>query len=1339
MFKRRHAPSEIFMQNVVQKSALSAPRVAGLLIGLLGATLAVRWVFQVDAIARLIPGSEFIGIVYPLLFVAAGLCFFNASRASPPPPWLARLSAACIAALIALPLAYLFESVTGIALGIDFVRAGTAPSASNLYPGRPSPNASVAFLLTGVAFWLHGRRASRRRDLVFLTVVLAISIVGLGALIGYVVGLETMYQMATFNRMLPATAFGLSVVGAGLWTLHETSQPFDAKAPHKTEQRIKRRSIAVITLVALAGGVAGFAVMSDTFKQSVSQNMLLTATTNATSLAHTIEVSLWFPRTVASRPAARQALDKLSKAPDDAAARDFLQKVADSFLTADLTGVEIYAANGELVAQAGFMTPATVQVIQRLANAGQRTFLAWKDGYMLLTETEVLVDGRRIGRVLTEQRMPLFDRLLADIRASNETSDVAICGRANDKAICAPNRLRPSGFETPMFDAAGRPGIPVTKALLGERGVQFFKDGRGVNVVSAFTPIKDFGLGLAVKTDVDTLYAPLRSRLNLLALALVGIVALAIYAQHSQVRPVLKQLVESEQLVKAILEDQAELVSLAKPNGELTYVNPAYALHFGLTPADMVGTNLFDHIEAANRPLVHRTFTEVLSGTTAMSENRMVSASGAERWVSWANSLQRDAAGQPMIHSVGRDVSERKQAEVALHTSQALLVRMGRVAGVGGWEFDLPTRAVTWTEETRRIYEVAPDFVPTMETSITFYAPESRAIIDAAVQKGIETGEPWTLELPLVTAKGRHIWVRAQGQAEMQDGKPVRLVGAIQDITERMLAERALRTLSAIFEATTDYVVQLDPKGRLTYMNPAARRRTGVALDASIEHLTLADFNPPQTLERFISEVWPTAVANGVWVGESLVWDADRREFPVSHIVICHRDKEGKVEYFSGLMRDISAAKAAEQAVRESEHRLRMVTDSLPALISYLDRDMRFRFVNRTYRQWFGDQAAPQIGMSMQEFYGAQAWEEIEPKLRAALDGGQEVAYDREMVRPEGLRHVQVTAVPDRDEEGKVVGLYTLVADVTSSRQAQRALEESEARLTTVADALPMRVAYIDAEERYRFNNLAYERGFGRPRHEIYGQTVRALLGEAAYKSVEPHIRSALRGESVRFESEMVSGGSYVCYEAHYIPQLAVDGRTVLGFHAVVSDITRQKLEERRLIELARLDPLTGIINRAGFELHVAGAMERSRSTGALMALMYLDIDRFKQINDGFGHNVGDALLRAFASRLSQTLRSSDTVARLGGDEFTAVMEGLPSPEVASSVAAKIIQAMRAPFMIDQQTIEVTTSIGLAFYQGDATTVEALVKQADVMLYQAKNAGRNNVQVALRLIEGGRV
>jgi len=479
----------------------------------------------------------------------------------------------------------------------------------------------------------------------------------------------------------------------------------------------------------------------------------------------------------------------------------------------------------------------------------------------------------------------------------------------------------------------------------------------------------------------------------------------------------------------------------------------------------------------------------------------------------------------------------------------------------------------------------------------------------------IKAAEPVTATRRLERADGTMVLVSMRTRPVLVNGRVTGHVGTISDVTERTRAERALRTLSAIFDTTTDFVVQLDARGKVTYMNPAARQRTGVALDAPIEHLTMADFVPPRAMQRLMSEIVPTAVAHGVWVGESQVWDAERREFPVSHMVIAHRDKHGKVEYFSALMRDISAAKATENA-----------------------------------------------------------------------------------------------------------------------------LQESEARLRTVADALPMRVAYVDADERYRFNNRAYERGFGLSREQIQGRSVRELLGEAAYRSVEPHIRAALSGKAVTFQSEMANTGSYVCYEAHYIPQFAADGSTVLGFHAVVGDITRQKLEEKRLVELARVDALTGVINRAGFGLRLAEAMGRCRTSGALMALMYLDIDHFKQVNDRLGHNAGDALLRAFASRLSQTLRASDTVARLGGDEFTVIMESVPRPEVAGIVAAKIIQAMSTPFVVEQQTLSVTTSIGLAFYQGGSTSSDDLLKQADEMLYQAKGAGRNNVQAApvmLRVIEGG--
>jgi diguanylate cyclase (GGDEF)-like protein len=178
-------------------------------------------------------------------------------------------------------------------------------------------------------------------------------------------------------------------------------------------------------------------------------------------------------------------------------------------------------------------------------------------------------------------------------------------------------------------------------------------------------------------------------------------------------------------------------------------------------------------------------------------------------------------------------------------------------------------------------------------------------------------------------------------------------------------------------------------------------------------------------------------------------------------------------------------------------------------------------------------------------------------------------------------------------------------------------------------------------------------------------------------------------------------------------------------------DITQTKLENRRLVHLAQIDSLTGLVNRAGFEQKLAAAMVHCRHSGMPMALMYMDLDRFKQINDQRGHLAGDELLKAFAYRLQHTLRGTDTIARLGGDEFTVIMQDLSRPEDATRVAAKIVQTMQAPFPLESGPAEITVSVGIAYYGGDTIDANTLVERADNMLYAAKQGGRNTFCVYL--------
>lgn len=305
-----------------------------------------------------------------------------------------------------------------------------------------------------------------------------------------------------------------------------------------------------------------------------------------------------------------------------------------------------------------------------------------------------------------------------------------------------------------------------------------------------------------------------------------------------------------------------------------------------------------------------------------------------------------------------------------------------------------------------------------------------------------------------------------------------------------------------------------------------------------------------------------------------------------------------------------------------------------------------------------------------------------------------------------------------------------LQRSMSERRRAALAVAESESRLRTIANAVPAMVAYIEADQTLRFANMAFGRETGIAIDDLLGRHLRDTVSAERYAFLAPFITRVLQGETLTFEDEHERDGNLRCLETTFVPQFSERADKVIGFHVMRQDISSTKLEERRLQSLASLDPLTGLSNRNGFQLRLATAMANCRESGHLMALMYLDIDRFKPVNDTHGHQVGDALLRAFSSRLNHTVRSTDAVARLGGDEFTIILDQVSRPEDATMIANKIVHSMRLPFELDGLVVKVSASVGVAFYRGEDITSQELTRQADVMLYQAKGAGRDTFRIA---------
>lgn len=361
---------------------------------------------------------------------------------------------------------------------------------------------------------------------------------------------------------------------------------------------------------------------------------------------------------------------------------------------------------------------------------------------------------------------------------------------------------------------------------------------------------------------------------------------------------------------------------------------------------------------------------------------------------------------------------------------------------------------------------------------------------------------------------------------------------------------------------------------------------------------------------------------------------------------------------------------------------------------------------------------------------------------------------EKRYLRPDGSLLWGSLTVTLVRREGRPLHFISVVEDITARRQAEAdlralhteleqrvqertaALADSEHRLHEIADNLPVLIGYIDTEQRYRFVNRTYEHWFGLAPEVIVGRLMADVLGESLYANRLPRFLAALAGQRQLFQEDLVLRERRRFMQTVYVPHHDGQGH-VAGVYVLVTDLTPQKLAEERLAELAVTDALTGLPNRRALDDQLAGALARARRRGEPLALLFMDLDRFKAVNDAHGHAAGDAVLREFARRLRSVVRESDGVARLAGDEFVVLLEG-GSPQVQPDggcvpgrvdpvcVARKLLGAMTEPMALGPglSPVVVGASIGIALSQR-LDTPQMLLERADRALYRAKAQGRN--------------
>lgn len=358
--------------------------------------------------------------------------------------------------------------------------------------------------------------------------------------------------------------------------------------------------------------------------------------------------------------------------------------------------------------------------------------------------------------------------------------------------------------------------------------------------------------------------------------------------------------------------------------------------------------------------------------------------------------------------------------------------------------------------------------------------------------------------------------------------------------------------------------------------------------------------------------------------------------------------------------------------------------------------------------------------------------ERVRELVTAALSSKQRFNIEYRIVHADGgTRWVWERGVGVFDSTGELLAIEGIMQDITSQKQAFQALREAERRYHSLFDNAIEGIFRTTPEGQYLDSNPALARIYGFDSIEELGNSLRDIRAQLY---VDPERRTEFmrivkaRGSIGGFESQVYRKNGDIIWISENARAVIDDNGAVLYYEGTVEDITERKLYETRIQQQANYDTLTGLANRSLLNDRLQQAIMMAASYGTRLAVVFIDLDRFKYINDSLGHHVGDQLLCVMAQRLRACVRDSDTVARLGGDEFVLLLNGLSESDNLSSSMERMLQEIAAPWTMQNGQFDVTCSMGIAMYPDDGSDAQTLLKHADSAMYRAKERGRNNFQ-----------
>ena len=617
---------------------------------------------------------------------------------------------------------------------------------------------------------------------------------------------------------------------------------------------------------------------------------------------------------------------------------------------------------------------------------------------------------------------------------------------------------------------------------------------------------------------------------------------------------------------------------------------------------------------------------------------------------------------------------------------------------------------------------------------LDFVPPEYHEIVRARMREVRERGQPLPVEEKRIRLDGTFVDVEITVAPFMHEGMRAAQV-IMRDISRRRPAQEKIRETQAFLSSIVDNIPHMvfvkDARElRFVRLNKAGEEILGYS-----EHELLGkndyDFFPRAQADFFVAKDRQT-LAQGrktsiteepVTAKNGTVKLLQTKKLPIL-------DEHGAPLYLLGISEDITERKQLEQ-----------VRDALAGIVEHANDAIISRTLDGTVLSWNAG-AKRMLGYTAMEAIGRSVTFILPPGQPSNLVQNTERILRGEVVPPHESRRVTkdgriidvlISLSPLKDRSGKIVGTSVIFQDISALKRAERAARESEERFHATFEqaGVGMALGDIDSEPpRWLRVNQKLSDILGYTKDELLEINTLHLSPRKERALARHHTERLARGEiasDTREQRYVRKDGKIIWVNITRSVITGVDGRAS-HMISVIQDTTENRRTAERIAYLAQYDSLTGLPNRNLFRDRLTHALGRAKRSEKLLALMSLDLDRFKEINETLGHPTGDEVLRALAGRLRAARRESDTVARLGGDEFMLILENITDVNQAGTLAQDILQTVSQPFVIRGREIFVTASIGIAIYPFGEDDVDALLQTTDIAMYRAKEEGRNTYE-----------